>query len=140
MIFFWTGKSRLSNKNLSLQKKNFSSNLKNLLKLKNLSNQLNLELRKKNINLKNFGSILDESWSLKKSFSPNISNKYLDKIYKNAISTGCYGGKLLGAGGGGFFLFLCKKKFQKQVEKKLINCTKIDFQFENQGTILKFIN
>jgi len=140
LMFFWTGKSRLSNKNLSQQKKNFKSNLKNLLELKNLSNEFYSELYKKRLNLRNLGLLLDKSWKLKKGFSQNISNKYLDNIYNIATSTGCYGGKLLGAGGGGFFLFFCKKKLQKSVENKLKSCTKIDFNFESEGTVLKFIN
>ena len=140
LIFFWTGKSRLSNKNLSQQKKNFKSNLNNLLKLKELTEKLNIELLKKQINIEKLGIILDQSWKLKKSFSSTISNKYLNNIYDKAISTGCYGGKLLGAGGGGFFLFFCKKKLHKKVEKKLNNCSKIDFRFENEGSSLKFIN
>ena len=140
LIFFWTGKSRLSNQNLSQQKKNFKSNLNNLIKLKKLTNELGAELLKKRVSIQNLGIILDKSWKLKKSFSSNISNKYLNNIYDKAISAGCYGGKLLGAGGGGFFLFFCKKELHKKVEKQLNNCSKIDFNFENQGSTLKFIN
>ena len=140
LIFFWTGKSRLSNKNLSLQKKNYKSNLRNLLELKKLSLKFNSQLNKNKINIANLGLILDKSWNLKKSFSPNISSKDLNRIYDTAISAGCYGGKLLGAGGGGFFLFFCENKFHDKVEKKLKNCSKINFNFENEGTQLKFIN
>ena len=140
LIFFWTGKSRSSNKNLSQQKKNFNSNLKNLFELKKLTLEFNQELLKEKVNIKNLGIILDKNWKLKKSFSSNISDKYLDNIYDKAISAGCYGGKLLGAGGGGFFLFFCKKKFHKKVEKKLSNCKKVDFLFEKEGLSLSFIN
>lgn len=140
LIFFWTGKSRLSNRNLSQQKKNFKSNLNNLLKLKKLTNEFSIELSKNQISIKNLGIILDKSWKLKKSFSSTISNKYLNNIYDKAISSGCYGGKLLGAGGGGFFLFFCKKELHRKVEKKLNICSKIDFHFENEGSSLQFIN
>ena len=140
LIFFWTGKSRLSNKNLSNQKKNFKLNVQNLLELKKLTSEFYFELLKKNINFKNMGSLLHKSWILKKSFTKYISNNYLDSIYAKAISAGCYGGKLLGAGGGGFFLFFCKKKFHKKVENKLKGCKKINFYFENKGTVLKFKN
>ena len=59
------------------------------------------------LNLKIIGNYLDKNWKLKKNFSKNISSNHLDKIYRSAIDNGCYGGKLLGAGGGGFFLFIC---------------------------------
>ena len=55
--------------------------------------------------LKNFGNLLDRAWNYKKSFSPYISNSYLDDIYTDALKNGSLGGKLLGAGGGGYFLF-----------------------------------
>ena len=140
LIFFWTGKLRLSNKNLSEQKKNFNANLTNLIKLKNLSLEFEKELIKDNLNLKIIGNFLDINWKLKKNFSKNISSNHLDKIYRTAIDNGCYGGKLLGAGGGGFFLFICEKKYQKKVIKKLSNCKKINFSFENSGVKTCFLN
>ncbi len=139
-IFFWTGKLRLSNKNLFEQKKNFKINQKNLIKLKNLSLEFEKELKKNKLNLKTIGNFLDINWKLKKNFSKNISNNHLDKIYRDAIDNGCYGGKLLGAGGGGFFLFICEKKYQKKIIKKLSNCKKINFCFENSGVNTCFLN
>lgn len=56
-------------------------------------------------NLNGFGDLLNKAWNLKKSFSPFISNSYLDDIYNEALKNGSFGGKLLGAGGGGYFLF-----------------------------------
>ena len=139
-FFFWTGKLRLSNKNLFEQKKNFKINQKNLIKLKNLSLEFEKELKKNKLNLKTIGNFLDINWKLKKNFSKNISNNHLDKIYRDAIDNGCYGGKLLGAGGGGFFLFICEKKYQKKVIRKLSNCKKINFGFENSGVKTCFLN
>ena len=140
MLFFWTGQSRLSKKNLSNQKKNFKSNLKNLLELKKFTSEFTSEINKERLNLKNIGSILDKSWKLKKGFSSNISNKNLNNIYNAAMTAGCYGGKLLGAGGGGFFLFICLKKFHNKVEKKLKACKKIDFNFAKDGSVSRFVN
>ena len=139
-IFFWTGKLRLSNKNLSQQKKNFNANLKNLIKLKNLSLEFEKKLKKEKLDLKIIGNFLDINWNLKKSFSKDISSNHLDNIYRTATDNGCYGGKLLGAGGGGFFLFICEKKYQKKVIKKLSNCNKINFSFENSGVETCFLN
>ena len=134
MLFFWTGKSRLSNKNLDSQKKNFKKNLDNLKYLKLIANKFNNELKQKKLNLKKLGSLLDENWQIKQKFTKNISSNYLNTIYKNAISNGCYGGKLLGAGGGGFFIFICKKKLHKKIIDKIHNCRHVNFKFYNQGT------
>ena len=123
-----------------IKKKNFKSNLINLLELKKFTQEFTFEILKKKPDLKKIGLILDKSWKLKKSFSPSISDKYLDKIYNKALSAGCYGGKLLGAGGGGFYLFVCLKKFHKKVQSKIKGCKKIEFRFENEGTVSKFIN
>lgn len=140
LIFFWTGKLRLSNQNLTEQKKNFKNNRENLLKLKNLSLGFEKELNRDKLDLKAIGNFLDTNWKLKKSFSKDISSNDLDKIYNTAIKNGCYGGKLLGAGGGGFFLFVCKKKLQKNLIKKLSSCKKINFRFENSGVQNCFFN
>ena len=90
--------------------------------------------------MKKIGYFLDINWNLKKKFSKDISSNHLDKIYKTAIDNGCYGGKLLGAGGGGFFLFICEKKHQKKVINKFINGKKINFNFENSGVETCFLN
>ena len=140
MLFFWTGKSRLSNKNLDSQKKNFKKNLDNLKYLKLIANKFNNELKLKKLNLKKLGSLLDENWQIKQKFTKNISSNYLNTIYKNAISNGCYGGKLLGAGGGGFFIFIFKKKLHKKIIDKIHNCRHVNFKFYNQGTQKCFLD
>lgn len=139
LIFFWTGKLRLSNKNLLQQKKNFNLNLQNLIELKKLTSKFEIEIKQKKIDLKKIGDLLDKNWKLKKSFSKDITSNYLDVIYDTAIKNGCYGGKLLGAGGGGFFLFVCEKKKHKKVIRELKNCKRIDFNFEKYGTKTCFI-
>ena len=102
--------------------------------LKLIANKFNNELKLKKLNLKKLGSLLDENWQIKQKFTKNISSNYLNTIYKNAISNGCYGGKLLGAGGGGFFIFICKKKLHKKIIDKIHNCRHVNFKFYNQGT------
>ena len=86
-------------------------------------------------NLNEFGSGLNIAWQLKKQFSSKISNKELDKIYDYAMENGALGGKLLGAGGGGFFLFYCedfaKNRLLAAMKKK--GLTHTAFQFEQNG-------
>lgn len=85
--------------------------------------------------LKSFGESLDTAWKLKRQFSNKISNSTIDEVYDYAIKSGALGGKLLGAGGGGFFLFyvepLKKYSFIKKMHKKKMSPTK--FSFESNG-------
>tara|TARA_B100001250_G_C19806732_1_gene793674 strand:+ start:1966 stop:3324 length:1359 start_codon:yes stop_codon:yes gene_type:complete len=83
--------------------------------------------------LNEFGTLLDDAWQLKKTFSKEISNKYLDNIYNGALKNGATGGKLLGAGGGGFFVFYVKAK-----EK--INFLKWLISQELKHTYFKFVS
>jgi len=88
-------------------------------------------------NLKKFGSILHEGWLIKKELAGNISNSHLDEYYEKAIKAGALGGKLLGAGGGGFFLFYCEPKHQNALRKAL-NLKELKFNFESEGTKLLY--
>jgi len=133
-LFLWTGKTRLSKNNLTEQKKNYKNNIDNLKYLKQLAIKFKSSLNSKNLDLKQLGDILNQNWKIKQKFTKNISSNYLNTIYKKAISNGCYGGKLLGAGGGGFFIFICKKKLHKRIIDKIHNCRHVNFKFYNQGT------
>ena len=97
-------------------------------------------MNKEKLDLKKLGILLDENWQIKQKFTNKISNKYLNKIYRKAIYSGCYGGKLLGAGGGGFFLFICKKSMHKKVISEIKNCKPINFKFHPEGTKMCFVD
>ena len=92
----------------------------------------NLLLRGK---LNDFGKSMDKAWEHKRKFSPNISSPKIDRIYIEAKESGAIGGKLLGAGGGGFFLFyVAPFKRQKVVEKlKSMNLKIFRFTFDDLG-------
>ncbi len=107
-----------------MQKKNH--NLTTLKKMVKLVWDLKNEME--NGEISNFGEILNENWNLKKTLSNNISNDAINQIYDEAISCGATGGKLLGAGGGGFMIFITqnedirtklRKNFSKLREVKL---------------------
>ena len=87
--------------------------------------------------LTKFGKKLDQGWRNKKKFSKKISNEKLDKIYDTAIDNEALGGKLLGAGGGGFFLFYCDPMKRWNVVKSLIKIKAkvVEFDFETEGLI-----
>ena len=121
LFLVWTGLSRNAEK---IEKKKFSSfnNKKIILKETfELVGETEKCLKNKNNLLKNLDKILSEQWKLKKLLHRIVTNSYIDKIYDDGIKAGSVGGKLLGAGAGGFILFLVeedkKKKFLKKNEK-----------------------
>ena len=81
----------------------------------------------------NLGKILDENWTLKKDLSNKVSNLKINEIYDTAINAGATGGKLLGAGGGGYFLFYVKK-ISEESKKNLSKLKQISFDFEDLGS------
>jgi D-glycero-alpha-D-manno-heptose-7-phosphate kinase len=85
-------------------------------------------------NLIKFGQLLDESWKLKRTLSDKISSSYIDNLYDTAIQAGAVGGKLLGAGGGGFILFFVEPTKQEQVRHALKDLLEVPFKFENLGS------
>lgn len=89
-------------------------------------------------NIDAFGSLLNDAWSIKKQMSDGISNPAFDQIYEDAISAGALGGKILGAGGGGFFLFYVPQNSQSSVRDKLSHLKEFKFRFEDKGSQLVY--
>ena len=77
---------------------------------------------------------MNEQWKLKKSVLPIVTNNKIDKLYKLGINSGALGGKLLGAGGGGFMLFFVPKSKQKIFKLKLKNYLHVPFEFDYLGS------
>ena len=88
--------------------------------------------------LVNFGKILNESWQLKRSLERKISSKIIDNYYSRAIKHGASGGKLLGAGGGGFLLFYVESKYQQSVIKSLKELQYFKFEFDSSGSRITY--
>ena len=82
------------------------------------------------------GEILDESWKIKKSLVDGISNKTINSYYNKAIKNGAIGGKLCGAGGGGFLLLYCKKENHNKLRKSLNSLKELEFEFDYEGASL----
>lgn len=138
LIMFYTGITHDANEILAEQKRklNASSSKSNLIKMCELGKQMKYALE--NDELSDFGNILDESWHRKKELSGNISNPKIDDWYKLALNKGALGGKLLGAGGGGFLLFYSPKDKQKKLEQAL-GLRKFNFVFEHDGSSVVYI-
>ncbi|MBR1092279.1 GHMP kinase [Bradyrhizobium manausense] len=90
-------------------------------------------------NLENFGAILDENWRLKKSLATDISNQNIDDWYECARKAGARGGKILGAGSGGFLLFYAEEEHHLAIEKAL-QLRRVNFSFEPLGSQIIFYN
>jgi D-glycero-alpha-D-manno-heptose-7-phosphate kinase len=88
--------------------------------------------------LTDFGDLLDEAWKLKRQLSDNVSTDYIDYIYNTAITTGAIGGKLLGAGGGGFMLFFVGPELQPRLRERLSDLLYVPFKFEDKGSEIIF--
>jgi D-glycero-alpha-D-manno-heptose-7-phosphate kinase len=84
--------------------------------------------------LDDFGRLLHEQWKIKRSLTPLISNDQIDEIYEAGIAAGALGGKLLGAGGGGFMLFFAKPEDQQKIRERLNRLLYVPFTFENLGS------
>lgn len=136
LIMFYTGSQRKASDILSEQKKNASQDEKfNVLKaMVSLVFDLRDCLYKEN--LSDFGKILHENWILKQKLASQISNNDIEEIYKTGLENGAMGGKLLGAGGGGFMLFYCEKEKQSKLIEALKICRNFNFAFERDGSKL----
>lgn len=134
LVMFYTGAQRKANEILSEQKKNTQAADKKtvLREMTLLVDDLKAALTAGN--LQNFGQLLHQNWLLKKSLASKISNNDIDDAYDLAMKNGALGGKLLGAGGGGFLLFYCEKENQPRLIDALKKLRKIDFDLEHEGS------
>ncbi|NWB87277.1 GHMP family kinase ATP-binding protein [Pseudomonas gingeri] len=133
LMLFFTGFSRVASEIAQSQIKNISSRHRELTQIMQMADE-SLSVLQAPGTLDDFGTLLHEGWCLKKSLSNRISNPDLDHIYSIARSAGATGGKLLGAGGGGFMLFFVKPELQRQVIESLKDLIHVPFQFESSGS------
>jgi D-glycero-alpha-D-manno-heptose-7-phosphate kinase len=88
--------------------------------------------------LTEFGKLLHEAWVVKSALGPHVSNRTIDQIYEEALAAGAVGGKLLGAGGGGFLLLFVRPDDQPAVRERLDSLVYVPFEFENSGSQIIF--
>ena len=135
LMMFFTGFTRFSSE---VQKTNNVSGSEakraQLKKMYELVDEAESVLTDKNKNLDDFGKLLDTTWRLKKGTGSAISTGSIDELYEKGIATGALGGKLLGAGGGGFLLFNVQPEKHAAVRKVMENLMYIPFKFEDGGT------
>lgn len=107
-------------------------------KIVELTRELKMQLEKGNIDA--LGKILDENWRIKRTLASGISSPRFDEIYDLAIKNGALGGKILGAGGSGFFLFYVPREERDRFRKGMADLPDMPFKFDHQGTIPISIN
>ena len=134
LMLFFTGFSRFSSDIQKGTEKSMKDKAQQLLEMYHLVDDAEKILTDKNTSLDEFGKLLDYTWKLKRGISSGISTDSIDEQYDKAIKAGALGGKLLGAGGGGFLLFYVPKDKQENVRKALEGQKYVPFKFENEGT------
>ncbi len=134
LLMFFTGFTRLSSE---IQKTNrIAAGDKNaqLMEMYRLVDSAEEILVRKERDLDEFGELLDRTWRLKRQTGSKISTDSIDGIYQKGLDAGALGGKLLGAGGGGFLLFYVPEEKQEAVKKAMENLLYVPFKFEDGGT------
>lgn len=134
LMMFFTGFTRFSSdlqkaNNISAKEK--ESQLKEMLTLVDEAENILVDKEK---DLDEFGRLLDHTWKLKKQTGSSISTGSIDEYYQKGIEAGAIGGKLLGAGGGGFLVFYVQPEYQESVKAAMHDLLYIPFQFEDSGT------
>ena len=133
LMLFFTGFSRFSSDIQVEAEKSLKSKEAQLLEMLQLVDEAEQVLTSKT-DLTEFGKLLDYTWKLKRGITSKVSTDSIDAIYDKAIKAGATGGKLLGAGGGGFLLFYVEADKQKNVHEALEDLLYVPFEFETAGT------
>lgn len=138
LMLFFTGFTRFSS---DMQKKNHvadkTEQLKEMLALVDMAEGV---LTDKQKNLAELGRLLDTTWKLKRGTGNQVSTGSIDALYEQGINAGALGGKLLGAGGGGFLVFYVEPDAQASVLKAMGGLLHIPFKFENDGAVVVYFS
>jgi D-glycero-alpha-D-manno-heptose-7-phosphate kinase len=139
LLMFYTGKTRRAGDILERQKSVTGSKMDVLTRMRDLGGQA-LEVLREGRSLNRFGELLHEGWLLKRSLVDSISDGDIDRYYELARNSGAIGGKLLGAGGGGFLLFYVEEQNQRKVREAMRDLQELPFRFEPQGSKIIYIS
>lgn len=140
LMLFFTDISRFSSE---IQKDTMSlqhDKTRQLKELLSLVNDAQTILEDKHSDMNDFGRLLDHTWKLKRDTGSKISNNEIDDLYQRGLKAGALGGKLLGAGGGGFLLFYVEKDKQQHVINELDELMHVPFELENEGSTIIHYN
>jgi D-glycero-alpha-D-manno-heptose-7-phosphate kinase len=136
LMLFFTGVTRNADTILAEQTRNIDNKWEVLRKIKDMAYIARHELTLGNVDA--IGEMLHEGWMLKKQLAQRISNSVLDEMYAVARQAGAIGGKITGAGGGGFLLIYCLPEYQEKVRHALIGLQELPFNLESDGSKVIF--
>ena len=134
LLMFFTGFTRFSSEMQKANQAGYEEKIKQLQQMYELVDEAEAVLENKHRNLDDFGRLLDETWRLKRQTGGAITTNSIDSLYEKGIEAGALGGKLLGAGGGGFLVFYVQPENKESVMKAMKDLLYVPFKFENGGT------
>ena len=133
LMLFFTGLSRFASEIAKSKIDNLEQRHAELVRLREMTDE-GIALLQSDESLDAFGELLDHGWQYKRRLSDKVSTAEVDRIYDEARSAGAIGGKLLGAGGGGFMLFFVRPGDQASVRERLQRLVHVPFRFEQSGS------
>ena len=134
MLLFFTGLSRFSSDIARDKVSNFTNRFQELTRIKEMVDEGMSILQSPSTPIMDLGKLMHESWKLKRSLSAKVSTPKIDEIYEAGIKAGATGGKILGAGGGGFILFFAKPENHSKIRERLKNLVHVAFHFDDVGS------
>lgn len=134
LLMFFTGFTRFSSDMQKANTKGYHDKTKQLLEMLDLVDRAQEILTDKNSDLDDFGRLLDHTWKLKRQTGGAITTDSIDALYQRGIDAGALGGKLLGAGGGGFLVFYVQPEKKQAVKEAMKDLLYVPFHFEDGGT------
>jgi len=135
LALFFTGLSRNASEIAEEQIRETPKKRQELEAMHKLVDEAMLILEKKS-DVREFGKLLDKTWKIKRSLTKSISNKHIDDMYERGIAAGAIGGKLLGAGGGGFMLFFVEPEKRHKLIEEFKDLVHVPFSFEAEGSTI----
>lgn len=140
LLLFYLKNKRNASNILKIQQQETHNKLNSLREMKNMVEPLsNIFSSGYNINdLNKFGELLDKGWKIKRDLTTKITSDEINNYYRIAIDSGAIGGKLLGAGGGGFLLLYVENKYKKSVTEALSELFYLSFRFDDGGTRITY--
>jgi D-glycero-alpha-D-manno-heptose-7-phosphate kinase len=134
LVLVFTGFSRIASEIVPEQLQQMSERQKQLEAMRAMVDDGLAILRRDNFSARDFGALMHESWRLKRELSKRIATTAVDEIYAAACEAGAYGGKLLGAGGGGFMLFVLPPEQREELRRKLAKLIHVAVRFDYAGS------
>lgn len=134
LMLYFTGFSRIASEIAKSKIDNLKNRVTELKRMGEMVDEAIRILQAPETPIDEFGKLLDQTWRYKRALSDKVSTREIDRIYEEALKAGATGGKILGAGGGGFLLLSVRPELQRKVRSRLARLINVPFRFENSGS------